>query len=279
MHRAVVKILALVGILVVLPAFGSGERLFAPGIDPWPHWDEHVAGSDRRVDHSAWDGFLKIHLHDRNGPNLIAYGSVPAPDRAALKDYLRMLQSVMVRDLNRNEQLAYWVNLYNALTVDLILDHYPVVSIRDIDISPGLFARGPWDAKLVTIDGLELSLNDIEHRIIRAIWRDPRIHYLVNCASIGCPDLAPAAYTGANIEPAMKRAAESYVNDPRGVTIVAGRVTVSRIYDWFIEDFGGSEQGVIAHLKQHARPELSRALDAAEGLDDTHYDWALNDLR
>ena len=200
-------------------------------------------------------------------------------DRAALKDYLRRMQSVAVSDLNRNEQLAYWVNLYNALTVDVVLDHYPVDSIRDIDISPGLFASGPWDAPLVDVEGVELTLNDIEHRILRPVWRDPRIHYVVNCASIGCPDLAPAAYTGATVGPSMQRAAESYVNDPRGVNISGGRVVVSRLYDWFIEDFGGIEAAVIAHLKEHARPDLSRALDAAGALDGTRYDWSLNDLR
>ena len=101
---------------------------------------------------------------------------------------------------SRDEQLAYWINLYNALTVKVILDHYPVKSILDIDISPGWFSIGPWGKKLVAVEGVEISLDDIEHRILRPIWRDPRIHYALNCAAVGCPNLLREAFTGATAE-------------------------------------------------------------------------------
>ena len=87
----------------------------------------------------------------------------------------------------------------------VVLDHYPVDGIRDIDISPGLFAGGPWDKKLVEIEGDDVSLNDIEHRILRPIWRDPCIHYAVNCASIGCSNLRPTAFTAANAERCLRQ--------------------------------------------------------------------------
>ncbi len=163
--------------------------------------------------------------------------------------------------LRRPEQLAYWINLYNALTVQVVLDHYPVASIHDIAISPGLLAIGPWDKPLIEIEGAAVSLNDIEHRILRPIWRDPRIHYAVNCASIGCPDLQARAFTAETAEALLEAAARAYVNHPRGARVEAGELTVSSIYAWYREDFGGTEAGVIAHLKRYAAPELAKALE------------------
>ena len=271
------KPLMLLSILAFLPGFGSGERLFAPSSDLWERWARHDASATARIEHSAWDTLLERHVSVRKGSaNLVAYDAFNAEDRGALERYVTAMSAVQISDYARNEQLAYWINLYNALTVQVVLDHLPVASIRDINTSPGVLSSGPWGQELISVEGQALSLNDIEHRILRPIWRDPRIHYGVNCASIGCPDLAPRAYTGATVDQMLDTAARSYVNDPRGVSISKGKVTVSRIYDWFIEDFGNSEQGVIDHLLAYAEPDLAAALRAAGGLDDTHYDWSLN---
>ncbi len=134
-----------------------------------------------------------------------------------MKNYLQSLQGISISGYNRKEQQAYWINLYNALTVDLIISRFPVASIRDINISPGLLARGPWGAKLFTVEGEKLSLDDIEHRILRPIWKDERIHYGVNCASLGCPNLQPAAYTGENTEALLDKGAKEFINHARGV--------------------------------------------------------------
>ena len=174
--------------------------------------------------------------------------------------------------------MAYWINLYNALTVKVVLSAYPVESIRDIDISPGLLSDGPWDKKLVEIGGEAVSLNDIEHRILRPIWRDPRIHYAVNCASISCPNLQKKAFTAKSAERMLDAAARAYINDRRGVRREDERVVVSSIYAWFTDDFGGDVAGVIAHLKQYANPELILILEAATELEDA-YDWTLNNAR
>ena len=123
-----------------------------------------------------------------------------------------------------------------------------------------------------------MSLNDIEHRILRPVFKDPRIHYAVNCASVGCPNLGLKAYRGATIEADLEEAARLYVNHARGVSINGGQVSVSRIYDWFIEDFGGSEEGVLAHLRRYAELGLKDRLAAIGALHDTHYDWSLNDI-
>ncbi len=274
------KIAALALMLTLLPAFGSGERAFAPGSDLWERWTAHNAASTTTIDHTAWSTFLNTYLRaGSGGVTLVNYAGVSGADKAALAGYLERLSSTSISGFNRNEQMAFWINLYNALTVQVILDHQPVASIRDIDISPGFLGVGPWGKTLVTVEGEDLSLNDIEHRILRPIWNDPRIHYAVNCASIGCPNLASAAYTGAGLEAGLEVAAKAYVNNPRGVSIRNGQVTVSRIYDWFIEDFGGSEAGVIRHLLQYAEPALAGDLKRIGELADTEYDWSLNDAR
>ena len=271
------KAAALVGALIFLPAFGSIERFFAPNADLWERWQAHDPASSETIDHASWDALLLRYVRPASGGvNLIDYRGFIPEDHASLANYLDTLARVRISRFNRDEQLAYWINLYNALTIQVVLDHFPVGSIRDIDISPGLFRFGPWDKKLITIEGQALSLNDIEHRILRPIWHDPRIHYTVNCASVGCPNLRTRAYRAASIDQALNAAAKDYVNDPRGVSISDGKVTVSKIYDWFIADFGGSEQSVIRHLQQYAAPELRARLAAIGRLSHTRYDWSLN---
>jgi hypothetical protein len=159
----------------------------------------------------------------------------------------------------------------------LVLERYPVKSIRDISLGGGLFTVGPWGAKLVAVKGERLSLDDIEHRILRPLWRDPRIHYVVNCASVGCPDVPPAPLTGANAEATLDAAARAYINHPRGANVRDGRLTVSSIFRWYREDFGDSEAGVLAHLRRYAAPGLAAQLKDVRGIDRYEYDWSLND--
>ncbi len=268
-------------ILIVTPpflmGFGSVERLFAPKADLWPRWELNDPDSRKSIDHSSWNDLLSRNVRKRNdGVNLFNYGGISAADSHNLAGYIANLSGISISQYNRDEQLAYWINLYNALTVQLILDHYPVDSIRDIKISPGLFVIGPWNASLVSIEDENLTLNDIEHRILRPIWRDPRIHYVLSCASIGCPNLRDRAYPSSAMDGLLDQAATAYVNDPRGVSIVNGKVSVSKIYDWFISDFGGSEKSVLRHIKQFAKPQLAARLREIGKLSGEHYDWSIN---
>lgn len=273
-------LLSLAALLLVALWCAAPPAAAAPKADLWERWTAHAAGSARSVDHGAWTGFLQRHVKlGADGVSRIAYGAVGPDDRAALKAYLAALAATPVDALGRPEQFAFWVNLYNALTVDVVLDHYPVDSIRDIDISPGFFADGPWGRKLLTVAGTAVSLDDVEHRILRPIWRDPRIHYAVNCASIGCPNLQPVAFTPANSEALLDAGARAYVNHPRGASVTDRGVTVSRIYGWFREDFGDSEAGVLAHLRRYAGPGLTARLAGFSSIRGHVYDWTLNDLR
>jgi hypothetical protein len=165
------------------------------------------------------------------------------------------------------------------LTVKLILGHYPLSSIRDIDISPGWFSNGPWDAKLIRIEGRDLSLNDIEHRILRPIWKDERIHYAVNCASLGCPNLQPVAFTSMNCEDLLEKGARAYINHSRGVRREGRDLVLSKIYAWFEEDFGGSLMSILRHLRKYADPPLTEGLQGVPGDIDYQYDWRLNEAK
>jgi hypothetical protein len=268
--------------LLALPLAGisSLEALFAPRAKPWPRWQAHDPDSTASVDHGAWDAFLRGHvIRGQDGVNRIDYGRVDASALAALDGHLDALAALKIDGYNRAEQEAYWINLYNALTVRLVARHYPVASIRDIDISPGLFADGPWDKALAAADGVDLTLNDIEHRILRPIWRDPRIHYALNCASIGCPNLQDMAYTGTNLDGLFDKAARDYVNSPRAIRFANGGLSVSSIYVWFQEDFGGTDAAIIEHLRRYAGQALAERLMATTIISDHHYDWSLNDVR
>lgn len=249
--------------------------LAAPRSDLWRRWQAHDAASRRSVDHAGWDAFVaRYRVEGADGVARVAYGAVTQTDRQALNDYLALLSATPVSSLNQAEQFSYWVNFYNALTVQVILDHYPVASIRDIDISPGLFANGPWGARLVTVEGEALSLDDIEHRILRPIWQDPRIHYVVNCAAIGCPNLPARALRPSTNDATMNAAAIAYVNDPRGVDVAPNGLTVSRIYDWFAEDFGDLR----AHLARYATGDRAASLASGVAITRYRYDWSLNDI-
>ncbi|MEM8947825.1 MAG: DUF547 domain-containing protein [Pseudomonadota bacterium] len=251
----------------------------APKAVLWELWSALDPIADVRIDHVAWGSFLERYLvTGSDGVNRVAYGKVTPEDMAALDGYIEELSKVAISDYARPEQMAYWLNLYNALTVQVILDDYPVDSIRDIDISPGLFSDGPWGKKLITIEGEKVSLDDVEHQILRPIWQDPRIHYGVNCASIGCPNLQPMPFEASMLDRQLDDAAIEFVNHPRAVQLRDGRVIVSSIYDWFQEDFGNSDQGVIAHLKAYAAPDLAMKLEGISDIYDHEYDWRLNDV-
>jgi hypothetical protein len=257
----------------------AGPAVAAPAAEPWSFWAANDPAGKVRVDHAPWDAFLKKYVvtNHPSGVNRVRYASVGPEDRKILDGYILQLQQVEVTRLNRPEQKAYWINLYNAQTVKVVLDHYPVKSIRDINISPGLFRTGPWGAKSLLIQGQKVSLDDIEHRILRPLWKDNRVHYAVNCASIGCPNLQPEAYTPENTEALLEKGAREYVNHPRGARVVGDRLDLSSVYDWFRADFGGSDAAVLLNLQLYAAPDVAGRLKGFHGKFYYDYDWRINE--
>lgn len=253
------------------------ERLFAPKAELITDtWMAMADSPGTAPDYTAFDAFLATyHTDTANGMARVRYADVTAPDKAALLTFLDQMQQVDPSTLVRDQQLAYWINLYNAQTIRVILDHYPVDSIRDI--GDGLLGLGPWSYADLKVNGTALSLNDIEHGIVRPVFDDPRIHYALNCAAAGCPNLAARAWRAEGLNAALDAAERAYVNDPRGVSIDAnGSVTISKIFGWFREDFGGTEAAALARIKSKAAPDLRAALDARNRIDGYAYDWSLN---
>lgn len=232
-------------------------------------------------DHSAWDRLLSAHVATgKDGVNRVDYTRLKADGQAALKAYLAALEAADPARLGAAEQLAYWANLYNAKTLDLVLDRYPVGSIREVRLPDpsGVPQDGPWKAKTMRVSGIALSLDDIANTILRPRYmaRDPRGHYLLNCLSVGCPNLLPQAITGARLPAQLDAAARAFVNHPRGVKVADREMHVSSLYVWYAEDFGGLA-GTLAHLRRHAAPALADRLDRVEAISGDSYDWTLND--
>ena len=245
-------------------------------------WDVSDESNLAHIDHRAWQETLNVYLRSHSsGITRVDYAALKASagDSAKLAQYLAHLQGLDPRDYSRQEQKAYWINLYNALTVQVVVEAYPVDSIRDISnrVLGGLIPVGPWGDVRAKVAGLNLTLDNIEHGILRPIYGDNRIHYAVNCASLGCPNLPATAFTASNTETLLEASASAYVNHPRGVDFVDDDlIVISSIYDWFAEDFGNSEEGVIEHLARYADEELAQRLRNFEGAVDYEYDWNLN---
>lgn len=228
-------------------------------------------------DHSAFDALLaKFARESRDGIVRVDYTPWKRShaDRTSLRRYIDVLAAADPLNLSRDEQFAYWANLYNALTLDVVLAAYPVASIRKI--KPTFLSLGPWKKMVVRVAGLDLSLDAIEQDILRKGWRDPRVHYSVNCASISCPNLPLRAWRGAGLSPALDAAARAYINHPRGVRFEGEALVVSSIYKWYAADFGGSDATVIRHLASFAAEPLRKRLNATARISRDSYDWSLN---
>lgn len=255
---------SLVWLILLLLPFSAFS---APKSDLWSYWDKHVPESTQTISHSAWQSFLDKYLITEGDNTLVRYAEVSTNDKRALKNYIETSAKLDPLTYSKAEQYAYWVNLYNAITIDLVLDDYPIKSITKLG---GLFSFGPWGDEVVTVNGKALTLNDIEHRVLRPIWQDPRTHYAVNCASLGCPNLQPKAFTSDNTNDLLESAAAEFINSAKGVSLTKGELQLSSIYDWFIEDFGTQAQ-LLQHLNYYRESPI-RVHEEVK----YDYDWSLN---
>ena len=222
----------------------------------------------------VYANFLGKYVSDTDGINFVAYGKVTEADHAKLKTYIAALEAQGAEGLSDDEIKAFWFNLYNAKTIDVIVDNYPLKSIRSL----GALNRGPWDKKLLNVKGKgAMSLNDIEHGTLRAMYKEPRIHYAVNCASYGCPNLKATVWTAENLEADLTAAAIGYVNHPRGVRVEGGKVIASKIFNWYKVDFGDSQAGMLDHFRKYARGDLATQLQGKTKISSFEYNWNLNE--
>lgn len=224
---------------------------------------------------APYNDILSTYLTEKDGINLFDYGAVTPEDRKKLQDYIKTLEAQTPSAMSQNDAIAYWANLYNAVTLEVILENYPVKSIRDI--GGNLIFKGPWRDEVVTVEGNRMSLDNIEHDTVRAQFDEPRIHYAFNCASIGCPNLGMTAWEGATLDEDLDVAARAYIAHDRGIKVEGRRVTASSIYKWFKEDFGTNDQEILDHIRQYATGDKAEALKDVTRINRYEYDWSLND--
>jgi hypothetical protein len=268
----------LAALLIASPTCDAIAREM-PEAELWDRWTQHDEAAPRVLDHTLWERLLSRYVETApDGSSRVRYADIGGDDRGYLRVYLDQLQRTEVSQLRRDEQRAYWINLYNAYTVKLVLERYPLTSLREVDISPGLFTKGPWAAKMLKVEDQTLSLDDIEHRVLRPIWKDARLHYALCNATVGAPRLSAQAYTASNTDAQLEAAARAFVNHPRAARFDGDTTLLaSSLYHWFEADFGGNDAGVIAHLLRYASPPLAEGLRAMRRVRDGGYDWALND--
>ncbi|HCE41047.1 MAG: DUF547 domain-containing protein [Alcanivorax sp.] len=249
-------------------------------------WASAPAGADAGFDHGAWNTLLQEHVEWRRDgvASVVDYDGFAA-DRDALRAYLDALGSLSeagFQRLDRDARLAFLINAYNAFTVELILRQTPRPdSIRDI----GSIFRGPWKQRFFTLLGEERTLDELEHEMIRGnpALMDERIHFAVNCASVGCPALRPEAYTGARLDAQLADATHRFLSDRQRNRFRDGTLEVSPIFDWYESDFDAAADGLGAWLANHgdalALPDAARseARDGDLDIDFLDYDWSLND--
>jgi hypothetical protein len=227
---------------------------------------------------AAYEGVLTRNMSaGPDGVMLFDYAAAKDNgDHDMIKAYIADLAAQTPSIMSAAEATAYWANLYNALTLDVVLDDYPIKSIRSL----GPFSTGPWKRDVVTVEGETLSLDNIEHDILRVDYATPYIHYMVNCASIGCPNLRNELWTADGLEADQKAAAAAFINAARGVKIRRdGRIAVSKIYKWFSGDFGATDDELRAHLAEHATGDKREALLSGAAFKGSHYNWDLNQPR
>jgi len=246
-----------------------------------PFFQERPAPAAFDHTHAAWTAVLKEHARDGG----FDYAALKKDD-ARLRAYLRSLEAVTKEQHDgweRDEQLAFWINAYNAYTIRKVVGGYPVKSIKKLG---GLFTS-VWDKEFIPLNALhpkgagdELSLNDIEHGILRPRFEDARVHAAINCASKSCPPLLDVAYTAKEIGRQLERQVKAWLADParNRFEAAAKRARVSKIFDWFEEDFergGGTVAGWIAKYAPREHAEWLAA--GGVRLSYLDYDWSLND--
>ncbi len=213
-----------------------------------------------KIDHSEWDALLKKHVDQQGDVDYKAF----AKDKEKLTSYLKELgQNPIASTAEKNERLAYYINLYNAGTVHLILENYPLKSIKDIS--------RPWDKNWVTVGNSKYSLGDIEHKILRKM-DEPRIHFAINCASYSCPRLLNEAFKASTMETQLETAARAFVNDPKRNAITEQVVEISEIFKWFKKDF--TTKGT---LKNYLNTYSNIKLLPTTKITYKDYDWRLNE--
>ncbi len=220
------------------------------------------------VDHSLYAGLLEKYVKD----GVVNYQGFKN-EESVLDKYLKILEEVDSKILSRNEQFAFYANAYNAWTIKLILSGYPgIKSIKDL----GSLFKSPWKKKICRIDGKIITLDDIEHNILRPRFKDPRVHFAINCAAKSCPPVRSEPYRGGELDQQLDEMTRAFINDLKSNRLEGHTLYVSSILKWFAEDF---DKDIVGFFLKYAKGDLKEQLEAnkekirVKYLD---YDWSLN---
>jgi Protein of unknown function, DUF547 len=213
-----------------------------------------------KPEHTAWNLLLQKHVGATGAVNYKGFQA----DKTALEAYLKTLaDNTPQDDWTREREMAYWLNAYNAFTIKLITDHYPVSSIQKLD------GGKTWDVKRIMLGGKKYSLNQIENDILRPRFKDARIHFAINCAAQSCPPLLNRAFEEEGLNTLLEERTKAFINDPKFNQISASKASVSKIFEWYAADFGDLRK----YLNQFSKAQLK----AAAVIKFNDYDWSLNE--
>tara|TARA_B110000046_G_scaffold25332_3_gene24853 strand:- start:45755 stop:46474 length:720 start_codon:yes stop_codon:yes gene_type:complete len=220
-----------------------------------------VGIGEPKFDHSPWDRLLQKNVSMQGNVN---YEGLKK-DQVALDAYLNSLSAIVPdASWSKNEAMAYWINAYNAFTVKLMLNNYPLKSIMNINSGKA------WDLKFIVIKAEKYSLNNIEHDILREKFFDPRIHFAVNCASISCPKLSSTAFYAEKLDDKLDKVAKEFINNSSKNEITASKATISKLFDWYKDDF--MRNGTVAdYINKYSITKLT-----TNQISYKEYNWNIN---
>ena len=229
--------------------------------------------SPAMFDHSLFDQVLKKYVDDQG---LVDYNGIARDP--LFSEYLEKLETARVESLSRDGQLAFWINAYNAVMIEIVIKMKPKRSVRET------FFPGLWTSKRIfeprenTVANRSVSPDDMENEYLRKGFRDPRIHFAIICASMSCPPLPRTAYTEENVQARLEEETRKYLNSRRGIRIEAEENTldVSKLFDWFKEDFLQKAGSVEAYIRPYLDESARAFLDRRPTISFLGYDWALN---
>ena len=218
-------------------------------------------GIKEHISHSSWDALLNRHVTSEGKVNYDGFKS----DIAKLDAYLNLIGNNEAKPgWTQAEKKAFWLNTYNAWTIKLVLERYPVNSIKDVSAKP-------WDKRFIKVGANTLTLNDIENKIIRRQFKDARIHFAVNCAAISCPKLSNKAFTAINVEKELDRLTKEFLKTDN-VNLIEKSAQLSKIFEWYAADFIEESESVLKFVEQHSGMTFHPKVKVSY----LEYNWKLN---
>lgn len=210
-------------------------------------------------DYTAWDAFLKKYV---SASGEVDYKSIKANKKELDAITKTFGNTSVLTSWSKNDQLAFWINAYNAFTIDLMVKNYPLKSIQSLD------SGKPWDVKRITIGGKKYSLNNIENDIIRPQFKDARIHFAVNCAAKSCPPILNGAFFGKTLDAQLDTVTKKFINNTKYQTVTASKLTLSKIFDWYVVDFGD----IVTFINKYSNVKVNKNATIVY----KEYYWSLN---